>query len=121
MNHDPTAAADSARLSRHDDDSASDSDADANVNANVDADATPSPTPSPSTSRRRQSSRSRPRRRRRRSSSRVRRAKAGIARKLDFMTNLMSSLDVLVFAELSVLYYMEYVVPLAPLFIFPVS
>ena len=42
-----------------------------------------------------------------RSSSITRRAKAGFAKKLQFMTHLMISLDMLVFAELCVLYYME--------------
>lgn len=46
---------------------------------------------------------------RRRSSSKIRRAKAGIAKKLNFMTHLMSSLDVVIFAELCILYYMEFV------------
>lgn len=48
---------------------------------------------------------------RRRSSSKIRRAKAGIAKKLEFMTHLMSSLDVVIFAELCILYYMEYDCP----------
>lgn len=89
MNHDPAAAADAARLPIHDDD-AFDA-GEGSSGRRVDG--------------RRPRRSSRPRRRR--SSSRMRRAKAGIARKLDFMTNLMSSLDVLVFAELSALYYME--------------
>ncbi len=44
---------------------------------------------------------------RRRSQSRARTAKAALAKKLRFMTDLMNSLDMLVFAELCTLYYME--------------
>jgi hypothetical protein len=33
--------------------------------------------------------------------------KAGLAKKLQFMTHLMKSLDMVVFAELCTLYYME--------------
>lgn len=33
----------------------------------------------------------------------------GLTRKLEFVTHLLKSLDTLVFAELSALYYMEYV------------
>lgn len=39
----------------------------------------------------------------------------GLARKLEFVTHLLRSLDTLVFAELSGLYYMEYVRLLAHL------
>lgn len=107
MNHDPTAAADPARLPRRDDSDVDPDEGTSTTTGGRRLDGRPSTRPP-------RSSRSRPRRRR--SSSRVRRAKAGIAKKLDFMTNLMSSLDVLVFAELSVLYYMEYVyVALLPL------
>jgi hypothetical protein len=42
-----------------------------------------------------------------RSHSRTRKTKAGLAKKLLFMTDLMTNLDMLVFAELCVLYYME--------------
>lgn len=35
-------------------------------------------------------------------------AKDGLTRKLQFLTNLTTSLDTLVFAELCALYYMEY-------------
>lgn len=48
---------------------------------------------------------------RRRSASKmrkIRRAKAGIAQKLEFMTHLMDSLDVAIIIELCILYYMEY-------------
>ena len=44
---------------------------------------------------------------RRRAQSRARKAKAGLARKFLFMTDLMTSLDMIVFAELCTLYYME--------------
>lgn len=110
MNHDPTAAADPARLPTRDD---LDSDT-AGYNNDDGLDAGEG-TSGRRVDGRRSSHRRVSRNRRRRSSSRVRRAKAGIARKLDFMTNLMSSLDVLVFAELSVLYYMEYVMSCCPL------
>lgn len=53
-----------------------------------------------------QRSRSRTRRRRRRKSRR--RRNPGLAKKLEFVTHLLRSLDTLVFAELSALYYMEY-------------
>lgn len=113
MNDDLSAAADTARLPTRDD---SDSDTAAHHYHHADAEADADP--GESTSGRRVDGR-RPRRssqnrRRRRSSSRLRRARAGIARKLEFTTNLMSSLDVLVFAELSVLYYMEYVLWFPP-------
>lgn len=100
MNDDPTAASSAARSPTHDD---SDSDSDVDVQADVDTDAEAGEGSSqqPRTSRRSRNNG------RRRSSSRVRRAKAGIAKKLEFMGHLMSSLDVLVFAELCVLYYME--------------
>lgn len=39
---------------------------------------------------------------------RIRRAKAGITQKLDFMRHLMGSLDVAIIVELCILYYMEY-------------
>lgn len=45
----------------------------------------------------------------------IRRAKAGIAQKLDFMTHLMGSLDVAIVVELCILYYMEYAPSLSPL------
>ena len=44
---------------------------------------------------------------RQRSESRARKVKAGLAKKLRFMTDLMTSLDMIVFAELCTLYYME--------------
>lgn len=37
----------------------------------------------------------------------ARKSKAGLAKKLQFMTDLMASLDMLVYAELATLYYME--------------
>lgn len=94
MNDDPTPASSAARLPTHDD-----NDSDARSQDEGEAHG-----PSRQQSQRQRRSRHG----RRRSSSRVRRAKAGIAKKLEFMTHLMSSLDVLVFAELCVLYYMEY-------------
>lgn len=100
MNDDPTPASSAARLPIHDD-----NDSDARSQDEGDAQG-----PSRQQSQRRRRSRHG----RRRSSSRVRRAKAGIAKKLEFMTHLMSSLDVLVFAELCVLYYTEYGVHLRP-------
>lgn len=113
MNDDPTAAASTARLPTRDE---SDSDSDSDSGVHDDADNGEGTSQHPE---------GRPRRSRngrRRSSSRVRRAKAGITKKLEFMTNLMSSLDVLVFAELSVLYYMEYVyAPFYFLFYFFIS
>ncbi|KAG6363346.1 hypothetical protein INS49_008443 [Diaporthe citri] len=93
MNNDPTPASSAARLPTHDD-----NDSDARSQDEGDAQG-----PSRQQSQRRRRSRHG----RRRSSSRVRRAKVGIAKKLEFMTHLMSSLDVLVFAELCVLYYMD--------------
>ena len=42
-----------------------------------------------------------------RSQSRTRKDKAGLAKKFQFMTDLMTSLDMIVFAELCTLYYME--------------
>lgn len=94
MNDDPTPASSAARLPTLDEN-------DSDARSQDDGD---TPAPSTQQSQRRRRSRTG----RRRSSSRVRRAKAGIAKKLEFMTHLMSSLDVLVFAELCVLYYMEY-------------
>lgn len=44
---------------------------------------------------------------RKRSRSAARRAKAGLAKKLEFTTHLMTSLDMVVFAELCALYYLE--------------
>lgn len=96
MNNDPTAASDTARLPTIDD-----NDSDAASQDDVDAGEGSSRQQAGRQSRRSRSAR-------RRSSSRVRRAKAGIAKKLEFFTHLMSSLDVVVFAELCVLYYMEY-------------
>lgn len=103
MSDDPTAASSAARLPPiHDgNDNDSDVDVDVDVDAEVEADTGDGPI------QQRPQPRRRSRNGRRRSSSRVRRAKAGIAKKLEFMAHLMSSLDVLVFAELCVLYYME--------------
>lgn len=42
-----------------------------------------------------------------RSSSPVRKRRAGQAKKLQFVTELMTSLDMLVYAEMAALYYME--------------
>lgn len=98
MNDDSTAASDTARLPTHDD---NDSD-DGSQEDEVEVGQGSSQEPSARRSRRSRNGR-------RRSSSRVHRAKAGIAKKLEFTTHLMSSLDVAVFAELCVLYYMEYV------------
>lgn len=95
MNNDPTAASDTARLPTHDD-----NDSDSGSQDEADAGEGSSQQRPGQTSRRSRNGR-------RRSSSRVRRAKAGIAKKLEFFTHLMSSLDVVVFAELCVLYYME--------------
>lgn len=111
MNDDPAAASDPARLPPTIDDRDSDavSQDEGGRDGHVDSDGEGSSN--------RQGSR-RPRRSRnsrRRSSSKIRRAKAGIAKKLDFMTHLMSSLDVVIFAELSMLYYMEYDCPFSRL------
>lgn len=57
-------------------------------------------------------------RRQRRSASKtrkIRRAKAGIAQKLEFMTHLMGSLDVAIIVELCTLYYMEYAPSSSPI------
>jgi hypothetical protein len=37
------------------------------------------------------------------------RAQAQIRKKFDFITSLMNNLDILIYAELSIIYYMEYV------------
>lgn len=95
MNDDSTAASDTARLPTNDD-----NDSDAGSHNEVDPGAASSHQGPPPRRRRSRSGR-------RRSSSQIRRAKAGIAKKLEFFTHLMSSLDVVVFAELCVLYYME--------------
>ena len=50
-----------------------------------------------------------PTRRRKRKKSNRKRRNPGLAKKLEFITHLLKSLDTLVFAELSALYYMEYV------------
>lgn len=102
MSNDPTAASSAARSPTHDDnDSDVDVDIDVDPRAEAEADAGEGSSRQPGVGRRRSHNG------RRRSSSRVRRAKAGIAKKLEFMAHLMSSLDVVVFAELCVLYYME--------------
>lgn len=105
MNNDPTAASDTARLPTHDD-----NDSDTGSQDEADAAEGSSQQSQSQTSRRSRNGC-------RRSSSRVRRAKAGIAKKLEFLTHLMSSLDVVVFAELCVLYYMEYALFLFPLYL----
>lgn len=48
-------------------------------------------------------------RRKKKKSSRKKR-NPGLTRQLEFVTHLLKSLDTLVFAELSALYYMEYVI-----------
>lgn len=101
MSDDLTAASSAGRLPPTHDDTDNNNDSDFDIDAEVEADAGEGP------SQQRPRARRRSRNGRRRSSSRVRRAKAGIAKKLEFMAHLMSSLDVLVFAELCVLYYME--------------
>lgn len=115
MSNDPIAARDTARLPPRDDDDDSDNDSDTASTVDEADDAGEGSSSSPHNTQQQQHRAHGPRRRsrdgrRRRSSSRVRRAKAGIAKKLDFMTHLMSSLDVVIFAELCVLYYMEYVI-----------
>lgn len=108
MSDDPTAASSAARsppTHRDNDDNNNENDSDVDVDVDVDAEAEVDAGEGPSQQQPR--SRRRSRNGRRRSSSRVRRAKAGIAKKLEFMAHLMSSLDVLVFAELCVLYYMD--------------
>lgn len=116
MNDDPAAASDPARLPPTIDDRDSDAGSqdeggrDGHVDSDGEGQGQGNAGEGPS---HRQDSR-RPRRSRtgrRRSSSKIRRAKAGIAKKLDFMTHLMSSLDVVIFAELCILYYMEYDCP----------
>jgi hypothetical protein len=57
-------------------------------------------------------SRSRSRRRRRRKSKKDR--NPGLVKKLSFVTHLLKTLDLLVFAELSGLYYMEFVYVMKP-------
>jgi hypothetical protein len=87
-----------------------------------DSGARPPDQPSPSQRRTRRrhassvSSRSRQdaavaRARRRQKKSRKRR-NPGLSKKLDFLTHLLKSLDLIVFAELSALYYMEFVINL---------
>lgn len=94
MNDDPPAASDPARLpSTYDDDGEGEDNAGEGSSLSQDA---------------HHHEPRRSRSGRRRSSSKIRSAKAGIAKKLDFMTHLMSSLDVIIFAELCILYYMEY-------------
>ena len=92
MNDDPTAASSAGRSPTND-----------HNNGGVDADIGEGS----SSQQQPQHTRRRPHNGRRRSSTHVRRAKEGISKKLEFMTHLMSSLDVLVFAELCALYYME--------------
>ncbi|CAN8099292.1 unnamed protein product [Discula destructiva] len=102
MNDDPTAASDPARLP----DPLDDDDEDRNssgAGSQDEDDAGEGSSRRPQDAQRSRRSRTG----RRRSSSKIRRAKAGIAKKLDFMTQLMSSLDVTIYAELSILYYMD--------------
>ncbi|ROW16207.1 hypothetical protein VPNG_01931 [Cytospora leucostoma] len=106
MNDDPTAASSAARSPAHHDDSDSDIDVDVDVDTQTEAEVEVDTGEGSSQQQPRPARRSR-NGRRKRSSSRVRRAKAGIEKKLEFMAHLMSSLDVLVFAELCVLYYMD--------------
>lgn len=121
MNDDPTAASDTARLPPArddigiDDDNNVDNDSDAGSQDEAELQgqlysgeggASHQQSQSQSQSDRRAR---RLRNAKRRAASQVRRAKAGIAKKLEFFTHLMSSLDVVVFAELCTLYYMEYV------------
>lgn len=81
---------------------------DPNLDADADADAEPGVADvddnGPSQSR----SRSRSRRRRRKKSKKDR--NPGLVKKLSFVTHLLKTLDLLVFAELSGLYYMECVI-----------
>ncbi|KAF3762404.1 DUF1746-domain-containing protein [Cryphonectria parasitica EP155] len=97
MNDDPTAASDTARLPARDE---NDSDAGSQDDDNAGEGSSQQAFVERSRGAARRDGR-------RRTSSRVRRAKAGIAKKLEFMTHLMSSLDVVVFAELCALYYMD--------------
>ena len=39
----------------------------------------------------------------------VKRAQAQMKKKLEFVTSLMGNLDILIYAELSITYYMEYI------------
>lgn len=110
MNNDPTAASDSARLPPAIDDRDSDagSQDEGDRDGQGESDVEVQGNAGEGSSHHRDSRRPRRSRNgRRRSSSKIRRAKAGIAKKLDFMTHLMSSLDVVIFAELCILYYME--------------
>lgn len=114
MNDDPAAASDSARLrpTIDDRDSEAGSQDEGDRDGHVDSDGEGQGNAGEGSSQRQGSRRPRRSRNgRRRSSSKIRRAKAGIAKKLDFMTHLMSSLDVVIFAELCILYYMEYDCP----------
>lgn len=114
MNDDPTAASDPARLPTTLDDRDSDagSQGEGDRSGHAHSDGEGQGNAGEGSSNRQDAPRPRSSRHgRRRSSSKIRRAKAGIARKLDFMTHLMSSLDVAIFAELCILYYMEYVCP----------
>lgn len=109
MNDDPTAASDSARLPLARDDIDIDNESD--VGSQDEADLQGQVPSGEGANHQHSQSDRRARRARnakRRAASQVRRAKAGIAKKLEFFTHLMSSLDVVVFAELCVLYYMEY-------------
>ncbi|KUI66685.1 DSC E3 ubiquitin ligase complex subunit 4 [Cytospora mali] len=100
MSDDPTAASSAARSPAHDDNN-NDNDSDVDIDTHADVGTGEGPSQPRSQARRRSQHG------RRRSLSRVRRAKAGIQKKLAFMAHFMSSLDMLVFAELCVLYYMD--------------
>ncbi|KAJ6445808.1 ferric reductase transmembrane component [Purpureocillium lavendulum] len=77
------------------DDNAADANVDADADADPDADVALSPSRDRSESRRRRKKRSRKKR------------NPGLAKKLFFITHLLKTLDLVVFAELSALYYME--------------
>lgn len=121
MNDDPTAASDPARLPSTLDDDDDDRGSDAGSqdeggryghdHGHSDGEGQDNTGEGPSLRQDTQQRARRSRHGRRRSSSKIRRAKAGIAKKLEFMTHLMSSLDVVIFAELCILYYMEYGCP----------
>ncbi|KAJ4394748.1 hypothetical protein N0V93_003967 [Gnomoniopsis smithogilvyi] len=109
MNNDPTAASDPARLpptlDDRDSDAGSQDEGDQYRRARSDDEGQDNV--GEGSSHRQDTQNPRRSRGRRRRSSKIRRAKAGIAKKLDFMTHLMSSLDVVIFAELCILYYMD--------------
>lgn len=104
MNDDPIAASDPARLPTPLDDDDERDHSDAGSRDEGDDAGEGSSRPQDATRRSRDAHRSA----RRRSSSKIRRAKAGIAAKINFMAHLMGTLDVSIFAELCIVYYMEY-------------